>query len=292
MTVFRGLEHVVRSNEPLAPFTWLRLGGPAQYFAEPTTQDELVQLVRRANENGLTVRILGGGSNLLLKDEGVQGLVLHLTAATFAKIERKGEVISAGGGAKLGHLISSAVREGLAGLEDLAAIPGTVGGALRGNAAAHSGEIGQWVSSAVMMTKSGDLVTRKREQLHFAHHYSNLDELVILEADFDLEPGDPVALTKKMQEQWILQKAAQPHSEENCGRLFKDPGGSVAAEVIAAAGMRGVRCGDAQLSSRNANFVVVGSSATSRDVAELMEQVRGGVKQRLGIELEPAIDCW
>src|SRR3954469_7983068 len=127
MPIPAGFEHIVRENEPLARYTWFRLGGPAQYFAEPTDVDELAAFVRRCHESGTPVHVLGGGSNLLVRDEGVPGVVISLGAAAFGRIEVSGRKIVAGGGAKLGHVISTAVREGLAGLEMLVGIPGTVG---------------------------------------------------------------------------------------------------------------------------------------------------------------------
>src|SRR6188508_1962404 len=144
MPIPAGFEHITRENEPLGPYTWLRVGGAAQYFAEPTSIEELAALVHRCYESGLPVRVLGGGSNLLVRDEGVPGLVVALGAATFGSIHIAGRRVTTGGGAKLGHVISSAVREGLAGLETLVGIPGTIGGALHTNAGTLGGDIGQF----------------------------------------------------------------------------------------------------------------------------------------------------
>lgn len=292
MGTLNGFEHIVRENESLAPFTWLRLGGPAQYFAEPTSQGELQALVRAANQAGLPCRLLGGGSNLLIRDEGVPGLVLHLAAAAFGKIEVNARRVTAGGGARLGHLISTAVREGLAGLEPLVGIPGTVGGALRTNAGTHSGDIGQYTASATVMSIKGDLATRRRDELRFAYRDSNLDELVILEATFELEPGDPAVLTKRMQQLWILKKAGQPLTDQSNCCVFKNPGGISAASLIEEAGLKGTRVGDVEVSERCANFIVAGPRATSRDVLELIELVRQTVSERTGAELELAIEIW
>ena len=140
MGLFDGFEHIVRQNELMAPFTWYRFGGPAEYFAEPTSVEELAALVGRAAEANVPVRVVGGGSNLLIRDAGVKGLVLHLAAPAFCQIEVAGNVVTAGGGAKLGHVISTTVGEGLSGLEDLVGIPGSVGGALRSNADAGGAE--------------------------------------------------------------------------------------------------------------------------------------------------------
>src|SRR5262245_24808099 len=167
MPIPSGFEHITRENEPLAPCTWLRLGGAAQYFAEPTTVEELTALVRRCHEAELPVRVLGGGSNLLVRDEGVRGLVLSLGAAVFGRIQVAGRKLTAGGGAKLGHVISTAVREGLAGLEMLVGIPGTVGGALHTNSGTHSGDIGQSTASATVMTRQGQIVTRQKSEWRF-----------------------------------------------------------------------------------------------------------------------------
>ena len=127
MPLLTGLEHIVRENEPLAPYTWFRLGGAAQFFAEPTTVEELAAVVQRSHREGLPVRVLGGGSKVLVRDEGVSGVVVSLSAAAFGQIRVAGSSIIAGGGAKLGHVISTAVREGLAGIEMLVGIPGTLG---------------------------------------------------------------------------------------------------------------------------------------------------------------------
>lgn len=292
MSIPSGFEHIVREQEPLAPHTWFRLGGMAQYFAEPTTVEELAALVRRCHEVGLPIRLLGGGSNLLVRDEGVGGMVVALGAAAFGRIDVAGRKLTAGGGAKLGHVISTAVREGLAGLEMLVGIPGTVGGALHSNAGTHSGDIGQTTTTATVMTRKGDIVTRQKSELRFGYRNSSLDELAILEATFELEEGDPRHLTKQMQQAWILKRAEQPLSDQKTGQIFKSPGGSSAAALIKDAQLDGAKVGGAEVNDRNANFIVVGPNATSRDVLALIELVRQGVAERVGVELELAIEVW
>ncbi len=292
MTIPAGFEHIVREQEPLAPHTWFRLGGAAQYFAEPTTVEELSSLVRRCHETGVSVRVLGGGSNLLVRDEGVAGMVVSLSPAVFGRIAASGKRVTAGGGARLGHVISATVREGLAGLEQLVGIPGTIGGALHTNASAYGGDIGQWTVSATMMNRRGEVATRTRAELRFGYRDSNLDELVILDATLELEPGDAQRLTKQMQQAWILKRASQPISDEYTGLIFKSPGGVSAASLIEQAGLEAARVGQASISDRNANFIVVGAGATCRDVLALIEQVRKGVAERTGIELEMAVEVW
>jgi UDP-N-acetylmuramate dehydrogenase len=292
MGILTGLEHFVREQEPLAPYTWLRLGGPAQYFAEPTSQAELIELVRRSHQAGLPLRILGGGSNLLVRDEGVSGVVVQLTAAAFAAIKHEGRKITAGGGAKLGHVVSTAVREGLAGIEMLAGIPGTVGGALHTNAGSHGEDIGQCLTKATVLTTAGEVLTRKGQDLRFGYRASSLDDLVILEAELELEPGDPAWLTKQMQQQWILKKACQPLSDQNTTCIFKDAGGRSAASLIEEAGLKGDRRGDVEICDRNANFFIAGRKARAGDVLDLIAHVRKVVADRSGTELELAIEIW
>ncbi|HEX5033697.1 MAG TPA: UDP-N-acetylmuramate dehydrogenase, partial [bacterium] len=287
-----GFEHITREQEPLAPYTWFRLGGKAQYFAEPTSVNELQGLVQQAAKDKLAIRILGGGSNLLVRDEGVGGLVIHLAAAAFGKIAVEGKRIIAGGGAKLGHVISTAVREGLAGLEQLVGIPGTLGGALHTNAGSQNADIGQWTQSATVMTRKGDIVSRKREELRFGYRDSSLDELVVLEASLELEKGDPATLTKRMQQHWILKRAGQPLGAGGTGCIFKNPGGVSAASLIEEAELKGARVGDVEICDRSPNFILAGPRAKSRDVLELIEHVRKVVAEKTGTNLEIAIEIW
>jgi UDP-N-acetylmuramate dehydrogenase len=287
-----GFEHILREGELLAPYTWLRIGGEAEYFAEPTGIDELAQLVRRCHQEDLPVRLLGGGSNVLVRDEGVPGLVIHLSAAQFCAVTVEDNEIVAGGGAKLSHLISIAAREGLAGLEPLVGIPGTVGGALHSNATSHGTDIGTCTQAATVMTHSGEMIRRSRDELFFAYRDSSLDELVILDARFALEPADSRDLTKRMQKRWIVNKAKQPLRDQSTAMIFKDPGGISAASLIEQAGLQNSRIGGVELSERNANYVVVEAGSTARNVLDLIDLLREGVAQRLGVTLETAIDIW
>jgi UDP-N-acetylmuramate dehydrogenase len=282
----------VRQSEPLAQHTWFRLGGAAEYFAEPRTTDELQALVRRCAEEGIQIRLLGGGSNVLVRDEGVPGMVVSLSEQAFGAIAAKGRKITAGAGAKLGHLISVAVREGLAGLEPLVGIPGSVGGALHGNAGSRGGDIGQWTCRANVMTRSGEILERDRDDLTFAYRESSLDELAILQAEFELEKEDPEELTKRMQKYWIVKKANQPLGHQSAGCIFKNPRGMSAGMLIDQAALKGSRIGGAEVSDAHANFIVADSSASSHDVLRLIDLVRSRVAERLGVELETEIEIW
>jgi len=292
MSLDKGFEHFVKRAEPLAPHTWFRLGGAAEFFAEPNTVEELQAIVRRCRELSMPIRLLGGGSNILVRDEGVSGLVVRLSAPAFSEITVGNHTVTAGGGAKLGHTISTSVREGLGGLETLVGIPGTIGGALRGNAGSRGGDIGQWTCQATVMTRAGEILQRTREDLVFAYRESSLDELVILGAQFQLEADDPEELTKRMQKQWIVKKAAQPLGHQSAGCIFKNPRGMSAGMLIEQAGLKNTRSGQAEVSERHANFIVAEPGATSQDVLRLIELVRDRVQERLGIELETEIEVW
>ena len=160
MVSWNGFEKIVRQGEPLAMHTWFQLGGPAEYFAEPENPDQLIALLKRSHEEGVEARVLGQGSNILIRDEGVPGLILRLTSLEFGRIEIDGQRVTVGGGANLGRLVTTAVHRGLAGMEMLVGIPGTVGGALHGNTGSHGGDIGQWTASATVITADGETIER------------------------------------------------------------------------------------------------------------------------------------
>ena len=292
MAFTTGFEKLVRPNEPLAPHTWFKLGGTAQFFAEPNSVEELAELVRRARDEGLPIRMLGSGSNLLVREQGVLGVVIRLSSSAFSQVSIQKNTVIAGGGAKLGHVISTAVREGLGGLETLVGIPGTIGGALHGNAGSRGGDIGQWTCQATLMTDAGEIFERSHEELVFAYRESSLDELVILGAQFQLESDNPEELTKRMQKQWIVKKAAQPLDHQSAGCIFKNPRGMSAGMLIDQAELKNVRVGAAEVNDRHANFIVANDGATSDDVLKLIDLVRERVFERLGVELEQEIEVW
>lgn len=292
MGLMTGFEKIVRPSEPLAMHTWFQLGGPAEFFAEPETIDELTALVRRCYEDGIEVRLLGQGSNILVRDEGVPGLVIHLSAPAFCEIRIDGNSIAAGGGALLGRVVTTTVHRGLAGLETLVGIPGTVGGALHGNAGTHGGNIGQWTFQATVLTAAGDIAQRSGDDLAFNYRQSSLDELAILEAQCELEEDDPRQLARRMQKHWIVKKASQPMGHQSAGCVFKNPRGVGAGKLIDDAGLKGTRIGGAVVSDRHANFILAEPECTSQDVLRLIDLVRSQVRDRLGVELELELEIW
>jgi UDP-N-acetylmuramate dehydrogenase len=283
---------ILKPAEPLAGRTWLRIGGPAEYLAEPRTVDELAALVRRCADAQLPLRVLGGGSNVLVREEGVPGVVLHLSAPALCQIGASSGIVTAGGGARLSQVISLSVREGLGGLESLVGIPGTIGGALRGNAGGRGGDIGQWTHRATVLTRTGQFIERARKDLVFEYRHSSLDELVIVSAQFQLEEEEPDALTRRMQQQWIVKKAALPLAHQHSACIFRNPRGMSAGMLIDQAGLMGTRVGGAEVSDRHANFIVADEACTSRDVLRLIDLVRGRVAERVGVELETELEVW
>jgi UDP-N-acetylmuramate dehydrogenase len=290
--MIEGFEHFVRQQVPLASYTSLRLGGPAEYFAEPTSEDELVQLVRRFAGRDLPVRVIGGGSNLLVRDEGVSGLVVHLGAPAFCELTVDGHGLTAGGGVRLSHFVSAAVREGFAGPEQLTGIPGTVGGALHCNSGAGGFDLGTWVERVVAITRRGERVERKKEAMTFSYRSSSLNELAVLSATFQFQRESPEALTREMQKTWIVRSSRQPPLGERCAWMFCDHAGEPVARLIERAGLNGTKSGNVEISGRDSSFVVAQEGATSADVLRLLDLVRNQVLDKLGIDLTPAIEVW
>lgn len=292
MSLLSGFEHIAREQEPLAPFTRLNIGGSAEYFAEPTNQEELVSLVKRFSEADMPVRLIGSGSNLLVNDEGVKGLIIHLSAPAFCTIEVHGNRLVAGGGTRLSHFVATAVREGLSGPEQLVGLPGTIGGALHNNTGAHGVDIGTWVESAEVLTRAGETMQRDKSSMSFSYRQSSLSELVILKAEFVLESESSEALTKEMQKLWIVRRANQPASDQNAAYMFKDVGGELASDLIDQAGLKGTQVGEVEILDSDPNYFVCQPGAKSSDVLELMDQVQSQVAERLDIQLERAIQIW
>lgn len=283
---------IARSDVSLAAETWLKVGGPAEFVVEPRSIDELKSVVTWARAEQVPIRVLGGGSNLLVRDTGVPGVVVRLTHDTFRQIDVDGTTVSAGAGTQLSHAVSTSVAAGLAGLETLVGIPGTVGGAIRGNAGSKSGEIGNVVSSVDVMTASGDQFTRSGDDLSFAYRSSSVNELVILRATFELkeEPIDEIAT--RMRTHWVQRKATQPYGFQSAGCIFRNPRGLSAGDLIDKAGLKGTRVGHAEVSDRHANFIVTEQGATSDDVHKLIDLVKSRVHEAHGIDLELEVVQW
>lgn len=283
---------ITRRDEPLAPFTYMKVGGPADYFIQPRDRDELTEVVCCCHENEIPVHLLGGGSNLLIRDEGVRGVVLYLGGENFSRVEIDGGTVRSGPAVLLSQLISQTVKAGLAGLETLAGIPGTVGGALHGNAGGRGGDIGQFVTNVTVLTGKGETFTRAEDELSFAYRYSSINELAILECVFQLQEDDPDEITRRMRKLWIMKKATQPLTFQSAGCIFKNPRGLSSGALIEQAGLKGTRIGKAEISDRHANFIVTEPGAKSADVEQLIDLARSKVSEQFGVDLELEIEIW
>jgi len=283
----------VERDYPLARLTTIRTGGPAEWFARPDSQERLRELLAWAERGGLQVGVVGSGSNLLVADEGVQGLVMKLDGS-LATIERDGTRLLCGGGARLPQASARAAREGLSGVEFGVNIPGTVGGAVKMNANAYGGELGrvlEWVDVAV----PGGTERRRPEQLGFAYRTSNLGPReVVAGASFALVPADPERVREVLADMRARRKAAQPSGIKTFGSTFKNPDepraeARSAGVLLDEAGCRGLAVGGARFSLKHANFVENTGEATTADVIALMGKGRRRVRERFGLELEPEV---
>ncbi|PHY01844.1 MAG: UDP-N-acetylenolpyruvoylglucosamine reductase [Planctomycetaceae bacterium] len=291
-TLFDDLGLTVASREPLAHHTWLGVGGEARYFCEPVDIDALSRLVIRARETGITLRMIGGGSNILIPTAGFDGMIVRLSAPAFSTIEVRNTSVIAGAGAKLVHVVCAAVQAGLSGIETLVGIPGTIGGALVGNAGGHGGDLGESVREVTVMLPTGQLAVRRGTELAFQSRWSNLDDCIVIGCQLDLDEDSAELLTKRMQKQWIVGRSEQPSGTRTVAMMFKDPHGTSAESLITQAGAKDLRVGEAMVYAAHANYVVVFPKCSSDDVRLLVELVRSKVRERLGVELTPQIEVW
>ncbi|HET6998832.1 MAG TPA: UDP-N-acetylmuramate dehydrogenase [Solirubrobacterales bacterium] len=283
----------VSPNHPLARLTTVRTGGAAEWFARPARQQELVEMLRWADGEGLAVGLIGSGSNLLIADDGFHGLAIKLDGE-LATIERDGEGILCGGGARLPSAAAKAAGWGLAGLEFGINIPGTAGGAVRMNANAYGGQLARVLDWVEVSTPSGS-ERRTPDQLGFSYRRSNLRAgEVVSRASFRLRPGDPAAIRATLATMRERRRDAQPSGIKTFGSTFKNPEderaeGRSAGQLLDAAGCRGLRHGGARFSEKHANFVENTGEASTEDVLELMATGRRRVHERFGVVLEPEV---
>ena len=286
-------ELALSRDEPLARHTYMRLGGPAAYFGEPADLEALRQVVAWAASKGLPVRAIGGGSNVLVADGGVAGVVLSLRAAC-GEVSFQGARVAAGGAVMLPALARAAASHDLGGLEFAIGIPGTVGGALQSNAGIGDGrDIGGLVET-VDVLEDGAVHTLGRGALEFHYRTTSLrgSGAIVLGATLQLEPRPRAECEAEMARLLEARQASQPTAERNAGSIFRNPSDDVAGRLIEAAGCKGLSVGGAQVSELHANFVVHDGSATASDVAALMLEVRTRVAADSGVTLVPEVEWW
>jgi UDP-N-acetylmuramate dehydrogenase len=292
MTFPDDLLHLIRTDEPLSPLVWLGIGGPARFFAEPVEEGEIERLVKAAKDENLPVRILGSGSNVLVREAGVDGFVISLASAGNAQISIDGTRMTVGSGAKLSHAVIKSVGAGLGGLEHLVGIPGTVGGAIVGNASSDGRDIGSAVDCVTVLEKDGTRRTLTQQEVGFSHRKTSLVGLTVLNVSFQLESRDAVALTKRMQKLWIGRNAGRPTEEPRIAMPFVDPDGMPAMELLQTVGLAGLREGDVSLDAHHPNYLIAHSGATSDQCLRLIERVREQVLLQTGIDLQLNLQIW
>jgi len=293
MSWHSGFEHALRADVPLREHTWYQLGGPARWFCEPRDADELAAMLRRCRDAGAPWRVLGCGANVLVPDAGFDGAVFRLSNANFAAVREDGDRVTVGAGADLPKFIRQMIQRGLVGLERLAGIPATVGGALRMNAGGRYGDLGESVREITLVTADGEVERRAAAAIGFRYRGVALGPGVILSATLELAQGDPRAALERHKAIWREKYEQQPPvSSRSTGCVFKNPPGHAAGRLIDEAGLKGTRVGGVVISDLHANFMVAHNGATAADVLELIHLAQERVWGRFAVRLETEIDIW
>lgn len=279
----------LRQAEPMKKHTTFRVGGPADYYACPT-RDELPALLALAKKHRIPVTVIGNGSNLLVADAGVRGLVIEIGAA-ISEVSAEGTLLRAGAGALLSAAASAAAKAGLSGLEFAAGIPGSVGGGVTMNAGAYGGEMKDVLESVVLLTADGTQEVRTAESLALSYRHSSIPEeqAIVLYATFSLTPAPTEAIRERMEELRKKRVEKQPLSYPSAGSTFKRPEGHFAGKLIEDAGLRGYTVGGAQVSEKHCGFIINRGDATAADIRRLMQDVQERVQERFGVQLQPEV---
>jgi len=285
-TVSPATKGKLTADAPLGPLVWFKAGGSAQWLFEPADIDDLCGFIA-ALDVDVPVMPLGLGSNLIIRDGGVPGVVVRLGKAC-GKVEQTGAFMLKCGGGASGIAVSSAARDaGIAGLEFLRSIPGTVGGFVRMNGGAYGRETRDILVECNVVLRSGELVTLPVDQLHYSYRYSELPEgAIVVSATFRGEAGEPVAIQAEMDRIAASREESQPLRSKTGGSTFKNPPGHKAWQLVDEAGCRGLQLGGAQVSEKHTNFLLNLGEATSTDIEALGEEVRRRVREKSGIELQ------
>ncbi|EGP06489.1 UDP-N-acetylenolpyruvoylglucosamine reductase [Bradyrhizobiaceae bacterium SG-6C] len=273
------------ANESLAPLTWFRVGGPAQILFTPADEDDLAYFLMRLPQD-IPVYTVGVGSNLIVRDGGVPGVVIRLSPRGFGEVKAEGDTVRAGTAALDKRVAEAAAAANIGGLEFYFGIPGSIGGALRMNAGANGGETKDVLVEARGVTRTGERVTFSNAEMKFVYRNSGVDASVIFtSALYRGKIADPEIIRARMAEVQNHRETAQPIREKTGGSTFKNPPGHSAWKLVDAAGMRGFRVGGAQVSEMHCNFLINTGDATGHDIETLGETVRARVKENSGIDL-------
>ncbi len=286
------IEEIFRYDVPLQRYTSFRTGGPAEIFVEPVNTLELKRVLQFCKEEQKDIFVFGKGTNILVNDNGVKGVVIHLGGVDFKKVERNGRYISTGAGVKLPQLVRRTVSWGLEGLEVLVGIPGTVGGAVMMNAGGKYGDISETINSLTTMAFDGKITNYSREDIGFVYRKCNLSEQIVIKVEFALKKSKKEEILKQMGRIYKEKKERQPLSSFSAGCIFKNAHYFNAAELIDKANLKGRNVGGAIVSRKHANFILNTGNATSENILELIEIIRETVKMKYDVLLEQEIQIW
>ncbi|MBQ8086265.1 MAG: UDP-N-acetylmuramate dehydrogenase [Lachnospiraceae bacterium] len=283
-------EDNVKLDEPMSKHTTFRIGGPASYFVTPMDTEELSQVVVLCKAERVPFFLLGHGSNILVSDKGIGGVVIQLYK-NYAKFSIEGNLVKAEAGIMLNKLGQEIRDAGLTGFEFAAGIPGTLGGAVMMNAGAYGGEMKDIVESVSLMDYDGNLIKKSGEEMDFSYRHSIVEdeELIVLGATLKLNPGNIEDITAKMQELALARKTKQPLEFPSAGSTFKRPEGYFAGKLIMDSGLAGYRVGDAEVSEKHCGFVINKGHASAKDVMTLIDDVRNTVYDKFKVELSPEV---
>ncbi len=275
---------VLKVDEPMSSYTWMKVGGPADFYFEPADREDLLAIICYLDENHTPYFILGRGSNVLVSDEGIRGAVLNVEKA-LKNLKMKNGKVYAEAGVRLTHFVDFCIQNEFAGVEMLAGIPGTIGGAIVMNAGAHGGEISDYVAEIEVLRK-GEIIRIPKLDAGFSYRHSALNANVVLSATFLLPKGKKEELIQRRREYVLRRNKTQPLELPNLGSMFKNPPNTFAAKLIEQAGLKGKRIGDAQVSEKHANFIVNLGNASASQILQLVELVQRTVYQHFGVQLE------
>ena len=277
----------VRINEPMKNHTTFKIGGPAQYYVTPESVTQIQEVVSLCKDKNIPLHVIGNGSNILVGDDGVDGVVLALFN-TFSDYEIKDNVITAQAGMSLIKLAVIALREGLTGLEFASGIPGSVGGAVYMNAGAYDGQMKDVVTSVTVLDEAGNIRILSRDELDMGYRTSAVAKhnMIVLQVIIELKAGDKEQIKDRMNQLSELRKQKQPLEYPSAGSTFKRPEGYFAGKLIADAGLKGYSIGGAAVSEKHAGFVVNMGGATAKDVVELTDYIKKRIMEQFGVTLE------
>ncbi len=284
----RKLKEGVKVNEPMSLHTSWQVGGPADYYLCPADLDELLEIVRYRKKYDLPLYVMGNGTNLLVRDGGIRGMVVNISSA-FCYVNREDEALVAGAGTPMTYLARSAAEKGLVGLEFCIGIPGSLGGAIIMNAGSFGGYIGERIQSVKLVTCDAEIINLAGDELSFSYRTSNLlGRGILIEAVLQLKQGD-IEESLQMMEHFLSEREKRHPDLPSAGSVFRNMPGQPAGKIIEETGCKGMKIGGAEVSCKHANFIVNTGKATAADIIELIEQVKKMVKEDCGIELQPEV---